>query len=313
MACADFSFIVVAHNCSHLLARCLASIRKTIIETSESCRSEIIIVNTGTEPVSASDDAVVISVKRNCGFGVACNLGARRASGHVLVFLNADVELLIFRGIDILRRFAQDKRIGLIAPQVVEDGVPISSLRTFPSLQSDLARELGFREAGVQVGANGCFAGWAGGMALIVRASAFLGFGGFDEGFFLYYEDVDLGKRFHNAGIDQVYDPSIVVLHVSGGSSAELGWRKTALRYESKQYYMSRHLSTGELAAHIVFILLLLMAKTAAGIFFSRTRGHIPAYLFGVRVYLMAASDALSGRKRTRDNAAELRRRIVGL
>jgi len=64
-------------------------------------------------------------------------------------------------------------------------------------------------------------AGWLSGSCLLVRRSAFEQIGGFDEGYFMYFEDVDLGYRFGLAGFRNVYQPAAEVTHVGGHATRE--------------------------------------------------------------------------------------------
>lgn len=63
-------------------------------------------------------------------------------------------------------------------------------------------------------------AGWLSGSCLLVRRTAFDGIGGFDEGFFMYFEDVDLGYRLSRAGWRNRFTPTAEVTHTGGHSTA---------------------------------------------------------------------------------------------
>jgi N-acetylglucosaminyl-diphospho-decaprenol L-rhamnosyltransferase len=63
-------------------------------------------------------------------------------------------------------------------------------------------------------------AGWLSGSCLMVRRTAFDQVGGFDPGYFMYFEDVDLGDRLQRAGWQNIYLPSARVVH-TGGHAAE--------------------------------------------------------------------------------------------
>ena len=59
-------------------------------------------------------------------------------------------------------------------------------------------------------------AGWLSGSCLLVRRKAFEQIGGFDERYFMYFEDVDLGARMQQAGWENCYVPDAVVTHIGG-------------------------------------------------------------------------------------------------
>ena len=85
-------------------------------------------------------------------------------------------------------------------------------------------------------------AGWLSGSCLLVRRSAFERIDGFDEGYFMYFEDVDLGYRFGLAGFRNVYQPDAEVTHVGGhstrGESAAMveAHHRSARRFVAAKY-----------------------------------------------------------------------------
>jgi GT2 family glycosyltransferase len=74
---------------------------------------------------------------------------------------------------------------------------------------------------------------------MLVRVDAFRSFGGFDERFFLYYEDDDLCLRALQAGYDCLLEPAAQVLHAGGASSAS-SWRTQFRKHF--YFFRSRHL-----------------------------------------------------------------------
>jgi N-acetylglucosaminyl-diphospho-decaprenol L-rhamnosyltransferase len=84
--------------------------------------------------------------------------------------------------------------------------------------------------------------GWLSGSCLLVRRSAFDSIGGFDERYFMYMEDVDLGDRFGKAGWQNVYVPAAEVLHDKGHSTGKDPARNLAAHHTSTYIYLSdRH------------------------------------------------------------------------
>ncbi len=84
--------------------------------------------------------------------------------------------------------------------------------------------------------------GWLSGSCLLVRRAAFDQIGGFDERYFMYMEDVDLGERFGHAGWLNVYAPSAEVLHDKGHSTGRDPARNLAAHHDSTWTYLSsRH------------------------------------------------------------------------
>ncbi|BBY54774.1 glycosyltransferase family 2 protein [Mycobacterium koreense] len=84
--------------------------------------------------------------------------------------------------------------------------------------------------------------GWLSGACLLVRRAAFDQIGGFDERYFMYMEDVDLGDRFGRAGWQNVYVPSAEVLHAKGHSTGRDPARNLAAHHESTYIFLAdRH------------------------------------------------------------------------
>ncbi|OBJ71099.1 N-acetylglucosaminyl-diphospho-decaprenol L-rhamnosyltransferase [Mycobacterium sp. 1274756.6] len=84
--------------------------------------------------------------------------------------------------------------------------------------------------------------GWLSGACLLVRRTAFDAVGGFDERYFMYMEDVDLGDRFGRAGWQNVYVPSSEVLHDKGHSTGRDPARNLAAHHRSTYLFLAdRH------------------------------------------------------------------------
>jgi N-acetylglucosaminyl-diphospho-decaprenol L-rhamnosyltransferase len=83
-------------------------------------------------------------------------------------------------------------------------------------------------------------AGWLSGSCLMVRRSAFDAIDGFDEGYFMYFEDVDLGFRLGRAGYRNVYEPSAQVTHVGAHSTGSESARMVAAHHASARRFLSK-------------------------------------------------------------------------
>ncbi|MGA9488630.1 MAG: glycosyltransferase family 2 protein [Mycobacterium sp.] len=84
--------------------------------------------------------------------------------------------------------------------------------------------------------------GWLSGSCLLVRRTAFEQIGGFDERYFMYMEDVDLGDRLAKAGWLNVYVPSAEVLHHKGHATARASAHNLAAHHKSTYIYLAdRH------------------------------------------------------------------------
>ena len=173
-----------------------------------------------------------IALTRNGGFGHGCNAGWHSGQAPHVLFLNPDARI----GEDALGRLVavldDTPATGAVAPRINHtDGTLDYSLRRFPRLRSTYARAFFMhrlfpraswtdeviREPAVY--AEPGSPDWVSGACILVRRSVLEELDGFDEGFFMYSEDIDLCRRIQDAGHELRYEPSAVVSHIGGASA----------------------------------------------------------------------------------------------
>jgi N-acetylglucosaminyl-diphospho-decaprenol L-rhamnosyltransferase len=214
----------------------------------------------GVPEVAAADHPHVRLLRTggNVGYGAAVNAAlADRRSGWALV-ANPDVRFAP-GAIDELLAVAQRwPRAATVGPAIRSpDGELYPSARDLPSLSTGAGHALlGWawpsnpwtaryrREREVPRERT---AGWLSGSCFLVDLAAFHSVGGFDPGYFMYFEDVDLAARLGRRGWLHVYAPSAVVEHEGGHSTRREPHRMqrvhhtSALRYLSHRYPGRRH------------------------------------------------------------------------
>lgn len=174
-----------------------------------------------------------IARRENGGFAVACNEGWQAGSAAYVLFLNPDAtidEASLQALAAVLERRSD---VGAVAPRIEHpDGSLAHSLRRFPTVRSTFAQALFLHRVFPHASWSGelivdpqayerpCSPEWASGACLLVRRSALVELGGWDEGFFLYGEDVDLCRRLHDAGYEIRFEPAARVVHHEGASSS---------------------------------------------------------------------------------------------
>lgn len=149
------------------------------------------------------------------GFGANQNHVAAISSADILIIINPDIRLEIMSIGQICLAFGQND-IDVLAPVVrAPSGSLEDSVRAFPSAIGLFKKLLGLGDGGIQEipnqGVN--FIEWAAGMFLAIRLDRFKKLNGFDENFFLYYEDVDLCARVWSSGGKVACLSSQLVLH----------------------------------------------------------------------------------------------------
>ncbi len=160
---------------------------------------------------------------RNRGFAYAVNEGCRLGQGEWLLILNPDISVpanFLEQVSDLIGRVHDDiARVGVIGFGLRHsDGSPQPSSGPFPTLFNTLRGLLMPRRARrcrAVPGHERVQVPWVTGCCLLVRRDCLREVGGFDENFFLYYEDVDLCHRAVTRGWSVWYEPNIQVVHHS--------------------------------------------------------------------------------------------------
>lgn len=196
-------------------------------------------------PFSSGDYAFPITLIRNeqpQGFAANHNQAFRQAKGALFCVLNPDVRLAenVFPALQAL--LAAQPRAGVAAPRVLNpDGALEDSARYFPTPLRLAAKALRLGDGRYPVAAAASPVDWLAGMFMLFRAEAFRQVGGFDPGFFLYYEDVDICARLWRAGWSAMLLPTVSVIHAAQRRSRRSG-RYLAWHITSMLRYFRKHL-----------------------------------------------------------------------
>ncbi|MGH8091501.1 MAG: glycosyltransferase family 2 protein [Rudaea sp.] len=172
--------------------------------------------------VRCSGDARVRIVRNgtNLGFGAGCNRGAAQARGDALLFLNPDC--LIEPDTIARLRGLMAPDIGLLGAAIVggDDKPEPASRRRDPFLRRIATSMFGL--GGVDVPADVADVqpvDIVSGAAMLLPRAAFAAVGGFDEGYFLHCEDMDLCRRVRDAGLRVACANAVRIVHAKGTSS----------------------------------------------------------------------------------------------
>ena len=200
----------------------------------------------------------------NIGYGAAINaaveaLAQRRAAGEVnpeyFLVVNPDVRLSPGSVDKLLHCAAASPGAGAVGPRIEEaDGSAYPSARQVPGLINGIGHALlgdvwpaNPFTASYKKGADmdtQRTAGWLSGACLLVRWEAFDAVGGFDERYFMYFEDIDFGDRLHRAGWENLYCPSSVIFHDQGHVAGKYNKVTVPAHHESAyRFQRDRHAS----------------------------------------------------------------------
>jgi len=180
----------------------------------------------------------VIANPQPQGFGANHNLAFSAAplaaERHYFVVLNPDLRISTDVLSPLTAALHDDAHIGVAAPAVRStDGTLEDSARELPTPQRLLRKVAGHR--GVWPGGEHharFYPDWIAGMFMLFRAEVFGQLGGFDERFFLYYEDVDLCSRLWLSGYSVLVDPTLSIVHDAQRTSRR-NWRYAAWHLRS--------------------------------------------------------------------------------
>lgn len=185
---------------------------------------------------------VVLENVQARGFATNHNAAFRVCTEDYFCPLNPDIEL---RGnpFPALLVAMSEAGIGMAAPRVDSlAGVPEDSWRHFPTLFSLIRKVLGKGDGRYPMPANGRIFSpeWVAGMFMLFRRADFRILGGFDEGFFLYYEDVDICVRLWKSGRRLIVCPEVIVIHDARRDSHRK-WRHLRWHLTSMGRYFIKH------------------------------------------------------------------------
>jgi GT2 family glycosyltransferase len=228
---------VVTFNSAHCISACIASLRSTLGDC------EIIVVDNMSDDAtvavanSADEHVRVVSMERNAGYGSACNRGVVESINEHVILMNPDVKLER-ADVEALQTMFSEAPFGVLAPCLrYEDqrGAHPQIFERSPWLRELRVLALGpFRPRGLPDGSSAAESGsadWVSGAIMIVRRSEFLEIGGFDERFFLYYEDQELGLRYRRAGLPIRGTDAVTAVHGHGQSAADGDQRVTPMAW----------------------------------------------------------------------------------
>lgn len=251
----DISIIIVNYNTYELVLQCIAS----VIENTSGVLCEIIVVDNNSPDREIEKlnniypDVKLILNDENAGFGIANNIGNRYATGKYIFLLNSDT-IVIDNSIYYLYKFmSENPRVGACGGNLCDENLaPATSFtRQMPSIISDIdylfyniftkflyGKNLNYCYEESPILINGNISG----ADLMISKHVFDELDGFDENFFMYYEETDLLFRMRAINYQTYIVPASKIIHLEGASeslkSIKLNWT-----YDSKEKYFIKNKS----------------------------------------------------------------------
>lgn len=230
----------------------------TTLAAASSTPVELVVVDNGDDHTVAR--AVVgraggrlVVPGANLGYGAAANRGAQGATTPWVVVANSDIEWTPGALERLVAAGDEQPSAGSLGPMLLNtDGTTYPSARALPSLRQGAGHAVfarvwpanpwtrGYHARQESTGGYLREAGWLSGACLLLRREAFEQVGGFDESYFMFFEDVDLGERLGRAGWENLYVPDVQVTHVGGTSWRERPAPMIRAHHASAQQYLER-------------------------------------------------------------------------
>lgn len=247
--------VIVNWNSGSHLKGCISSIREfglqlvssiTVVDNNSSDDSELCCVGLG--------HIKLLRAEENLGFGRGCNRGALDSGAPYLLFLNPDAALFPTT-LQVVLEYMNDPgntSVGICGVQLLdENGRVARSCSRFPSPLSFFFHAFGLARILPRLG--GFMTDWDHsktmhvdqviGAFFLVRRGLFEALEGFDERFFVYFEEVDFSYRAQQAGWQSAYLSSAQAFHLGGGTSSQVKAHRLFYSLRSRLLYASKHFS----------------------------------------------------------------------
>jgi N-acetylglucosaminyl-diphospho-decaprenol L-rhamnosyltransferase len=254
----ELDIIIVDYNSGNLVHDCILS----IVSHFPRCAvlDRVVVVDNASQTVSDYSDGNtdlplhVIRNSRNRGFAAACNQGAANSVADYLLFLNPDTRLLS-NSLDAPICFMENSNslsVGIVGIQLLDDeGRLAKTCSYYPKLSHFVNKALGLDRFAPDRFVTGFMSDWdhtanrrvdvVMGAFYLVRRSLFESLGGFDEQFFVYFEEGDFALRARSAGYETHYLAEAQAYHRGCGASEKVKARRLFYSWQSRIHYGYKH------------------------------------------------------------------------
>ncbi|QQS20536.1 MAG: glycosyltransferase family 2 protein [Candidatus Moraniibacteriota bacterium] len=234
----DVSIIIVNYRSREKTRGCLLSLQKA--DFSNISHEILVVDNSETADIDSSFQAEFPEVQflyaeKNRGMGAGNNLAATKAEGKFLLILNPDTAVRKTAVSTLFSLLRDRPDIGIVGPKLLNpDGTLQYSCLRFPEFWTPIFRRTFLGRWAprhlaryLMIDFDHCETrdvDWMMGSCLMIRTDFYRRAGGFDERFFMYFEDIDLCRRAWREGLRVVYCPQAEVVHDHGRGSARDRW-----------------------------------------------------------------------------------------
>lgn len=301
--------VIVNWNSREHLRNCLHSVQQFASQCS--LELHITVVDNGSTDRSADDlptlvlEPEVFKNETNRGFAAACNQGASVGESEFILFLNPDTKLSrdsLEAPVAYLGSPA-NARVGIVGIQLLDtSGRKARTCSRFPTLRAFLFEIIGLAKIAPAIFSPNRMTDWdhsetrlvdeVMGAFFLVRRKVYEELGGFDERFFVYFEEVDFSYRARLRGWSSVYLADASASHWGGGSSERVKDDRLFYSLRSRILYAFKHFS---LPKAYVLLMMTLLIEPITRIAWHVIRGSwtsVPATIRGYMKLLRWSSTA---------------------
>lgn len=285
--CSKIDIVTVNWNAGSQLAEMLHSIQ--VADVDGALVERVVVVDNGS-----TDDSLdlakqvdlpltVLRNEQNFGFGRACNQGAAQGSADFILFLNPDTQLFA-ESLSVPLAFMaepENQHIGICGIRLNDErGKPTIAAARFPTMRVLIGKISGLSPVATNLFpphmmqaselSGSQVVDQVIGAYFLIRRDLFERCAGFDERFFMYFEEVDLALRAKGLGYDSYYLAEATAYHKGGGTSESVKARRLFYSLRSRFQYVQKH---NRLADLLLIVLLTFIVELPARILRGLLRG----------------------------------------
>jgi N-acetylglucosaminyl-diphospho-decaprenol L-rhamnosyltransferase len=246
------SIVIVNFNSKNFLKNCINHLIKNNINF---INKIIIVDNASTDnslKIIPNKLVKIIKQKKNIGFAKACNIGAKYCKGKYILFLNPDTRVYkngIKKSLQFMEN-SQNYKVAIMGAQMLYNKKISISCSYFPNFFRFFSKAMGldfiFKKTALFMKGfdhqTSRFVDQVIGAFFLVRKKIFFKLNGFDERFFLFFEEVDFSLRVYNLGYKSFYNTNVKCFHHGGISTGQFqigrdfNYHKHKIIYSSKNF-----------------------------------------------------------------------------
>jgi GT2 family glycosyltransferase len=254
----DLSVLIVTYNSRRDIGACLRSLVPAV---GDGIDAEVVVIDNGSTDGTADvvraefPDVRLLALPTNRGFAGGIRRGLEASSGRFVLWMNPDSTYASGRIADVLSWMASHQGVGIVGGRVLEpDGAVQRSARAFPSYGAVIGARYSlltkwfpnnpwsrrFLRTDLTYDSI-AKVDWVSGAFLLHTRALSDRLGGPDEGFFMYFEDVDFCYRASQAGSEVFFHPGMTIVHRIGGSSQSAPAALLVARHRSLWRWYTKH------------------------------------------------------------------------